>query len=122
MKLIHLLEPLWWVLFGAGGFVAALLLPGLVLGLFVLAPLGVISPDAVSHARMLGLVAHPIGRVVVAAIISLVLWHSAHHLRHFALDLGLQSQQALVSYVVYGLALLGTLAAVGAVAGLQPLS
>ena len=31
MRLIRLLEPLWWALFGAGGFAAAMVLPALLL-------------------------------------------------------------------------------------------
>ncbi len=122
MNLIHRIEPVLWLLFGAGAFLAAMVLPAVLLGMFILAPLGAFDPEAISHARMVALLANPVGRLIVAALISLVLWHSAHHLRHLALDFGLHSIEAPVSYTLYGLALLGTLAAISTVLSLQPLS
>lgn len=108
MSLIHRLEPLWWLLFGAGGFAAALFLPGLLLGL-ELGALGAFGEYATSYHRVHGLVANLFGRVILAAVLSLVFWHSAHHLRHFALDLGLKRIEAVVAYTLYGLALVSTL-------------
>jgi fumarate reductase subunit D len=67
---------------------------------------------------MHGLATNPVGRVILAAVPSLVFWHAAHHLRHFALDLGLGGIHAQVAYVLYGLAALGTIASVAAVAAL----
>jgi fumarate reductase subunit D len=100
------------MLFGAGGAAAAAVLPALFFAVAVAAPLGWISPEAISHHRMYGLAANPIARLVLAAVISLTFWHSAHHLRHFAID------ESLLCYVLYGLALAGTVAAVAAVAAL----
>jgi fumarate reductase subunit D len=106
------------MLFGAGGAAAAAVLPALFFAVAVAAPLGWISPEAISHHRMYGLAANPIARLVLAAVISLTFWHSAHHLRHFAIDLGLRRVELLLCYVLYGLALAGTVAAVAAVAAL----
>jgi fumarate reductase subunit D len=117
VRLIHRLEPIWWLLFGAGGFVAALILPGLVIGL-ELGALGAFGDYATSYHRVHGLVSNPAGRVILAGVLCLVFWHSAHHLRHFALDLGLKRIEALVAYGVYGLALLSSLATIAAVAAL----
>ncbi len=50
MKLIHKLEPLFWLLFGGGGFIAAFCLPGLLIGGGLLAPLGV-SESGLSYER-----------------------------------------------------------------------
>lgn len=118
MKWIHRLEPLWWLLFGAGGVVGSIVLVPLFFGLAVAAPLGWIPAEAVSFHRMHGLAANPAGRVILAAVPSLVFWHAAHHLRHFALDLGLGHIQAPLAYALYGLAALGTLASVAAAAAL----
>lgn len=108
MKLIHRLEPFWWLLFGAGGFAAALLLPALLFGIAIAAPQGWFSEYAISYQRMYGLTTNPVGRLLLLALISLTFWHSAHHLRHLAFDLGLRRFQGLVGYGLYGLALLGT--------------
>lgn len=118
MSLIHRLEPLFWALFGAGGFLAALLLPGLMFGLLIAAPLGLFDPGATAHHRMHGLAANPLGRLILFATISLVLWHAAHHIRHLLLDLGLRRLEGPICYVAYGLAGLGTLAAASAVVAL----
>lgn len=118
MSLIHRLEPLFWILFGAGGFVAALFFPALLLGLTLAGPLGLFGSYATDYHRMYGLVANPLGRLLVFAIISLALWHAAHHLRHLLLDLGLKPVEGLVCYALYGLALAGTVATLGAVASL----
>ena len=118
MKWIHRLEPLWWLLFGAGGFAAALLLPGFLFGVTIAAPQSWFSEYATSYQRMHGLAANPLGRGLLVVLISLTFWHSAHHLRHLALDLGLGRIQAPVSYGLYGLALLGTLLTVSVVAAL----
>lgn len=106
------------MLFGAGGAAAATVLPALFFAVAVAAPLGWISPEAISHHRMHGLVSNPIARVVLAATLSLTFWHAAHHLRHFAIDLGFRRAEGVVCLVFYGLALVGTLAAVAAVAAL----
>ncbi len=107
--MIHRLEPVWWFLFGAGGFVAAFTLPALIIGVFLLGPLGVFE-TGLAYERMVGLVSHPIGRVFMIVAVSLTLWHCAHHVRHFALDLGVTGLGP--AYAAYGFALLGTLAAV----------
>ena len=119
MNAIHRLEPLWWLLFGAGGFVAALLLPALVFGLGIAGAHGWISADyAMSFQRMHDLAANPLGRGLLTAIVSLTLWHSAHHLRHFALDMGFHAHESAVSVGLYALALAGTLCTVSLVAAL----
>ncbi len=118
MSLIHRLEPLWWLLFGAGGFAAALLLPGLLFGITIAAPQNWFSEYALSYQRLHALAANPLGRALLVGLISLTFWHSAHHLRHFALDMGLGRVQGLVSFALYGFALLGTLLSLSLVAAL----
>ncbi|MEE2702753.1 MAG: fumarate reductase subunit FrdD [Myxococcota bacterium] len=118
MRLIYRLEPLFWLLFGAGGFAAALILPALLFGLTIAGPMGWLSDYAVSYHRVRGLVANPIGGPIVAAVASLVLWHGAHHTRHFLLDLGFARLHAPVAFGLYGLALLGTGASFAALAAL----
>ena len=87
-------------------------------GLTIAAPLGWFSDYATSYHRMHGLAANPVGQLVVVVVASLVLWHAALHLRHFCLDLGLSRLHAPLAYLLYGLALVGTLASVRTVAGL----
>jgi fumarate reductase subunit D len=115
---IHRLEPIWWLLFGAGGFATALFLPGLLLGFSLGTPLGWWSDYAVSYHRVRALVANPIGGPLIALLLSLMAWHSAHHLRHFALDIGWKRLEMPISIALYGLAAVTTLASFAAVARL----
>jgi fumarate reductase subunit D len=104
------IEPLPWLLFSAGGVVAALFLPVLVL-LFGLAfPLGWISPPEYDDLR--GLLDGPLTRVLLLAVFMLSLFHWAHRFRYTLYD-GLQIQHltALIAALCYGGAVVGTVAA-----------
>ena len=114
-----MLEPLWWMLFGAGGFAAALVLPALLFGITLAFPLGWFGDDLSTFQRMRVLFGNPVGQGLLIAVFSLTFWHSAHHLRHFALDLGLGGQGTAVSFLLYGGALVATLATVGIVGSLS---
>ncbi|PYN44887.1 MAG: fumarate reductase subunit D [Candidatus Rokuibacteriota bacterium] len=100
-------EPFWWLLFAAGGMVAALLVPVhlLVQGLAV--PLGWTS---ISHARMLALAAQPLVKLYLFALIALPLYHWAHRFRFILEDLGLRGLRTPIALLSYGAAVLGTVA------------
>ena len=103
------LEPLLWLLFSAGGVVAALVIPVLLL-LFGLAfPLGLSPP---SHEHMLAVLGHPLSRVTIFVSCTLLLFHSAHRVR-FTLYDGLQIKHLneLIVLVCYGGVLVGIVAA-----------
>jgi len=51
----------------------------------------------------------------IALLLSLMAWHSAHHLRHFVLDIGLKRFEMPLASALYGLAALTTLASLIAV-------
>lgn len=118
MSLIHRLEPLWWLLFGAGGFAAALVLPALLLVVGLAFPLGWFGDPTTTFHRMHTLFGNPVGQLVLIAVFSLTFWHAAHHTRHFALDLGMHELETPLSYLLYGGALVATLATVGIVGAL----
>jgi fumarate reductase subunit D len=104
-------EPFLWLLFSAGGVVAALTVPVL-LFLFGLAfPLGWV--DAPSYAELHGLVRNPLTRLVVVGLSALMLMHAAHRLRHTIRDgLQLQHYSNAIAFACYGAAGLGTLYAI----------
>ncbi len=119
MKTLMLrLEPPIWVLFGLGMMVAALLYPGWLLVVGLAQPLGVLSAEALSYERALGLAAHPIGRLVLVAAIALPLWGGAHHVRHVAIDFGGIARDVAFGSLCYAVALAGSVLAVLAVARL----
>ncbi len=96
-------EPLLWALFSSGGTLAALVLPALVFLLWIAAPLGWI--DAAVYLRFGDLARHPLGRLVLFAIISLSLFHWAHRFRYALYDgLQLYHLNRLIAVVTYGVA------------------
>src|SRR5258708_492453 len=80
-------EPLLWLLFSAGGVVAAMLIP-IHRCLFGLAfPLGWLNGP--SYRRLLELVRHPFTRLYLCVLCTLSLFHWAHRFRYTMYD-GLQ--------------------------------
>jgi fumarate reductase subunit D len=103
-------EPFLWLLFSAGGVVAALVLP-IMLVLFGLAfPLGWIAPP--EHARLSALFGNPLLRVALFAAFALSLVHAAHRFRYTLYD-GLQIKHLneVIALLCYGGAVVGTVAA-----------
>ncbi|MBI2821126.1 MAG: fumarate reductase subunit D [Acidobacteria bacterium] len=104
------IEPLLWLLFSAGGVVAALMLPSL-LFLFGLAfPLGWLPPP--SHEHLLAVLRNPLVRAVVLLLCALSLFHWAHRFRYTLYD-GLQIKHLseLINLFCYGGAVVGSVVA-----------
>jgi fumarate reductase subunit D len=103
-------EPLVWLMFSAGGVIAAVLLPSLVL-LFGLAfPLGWLGPP--NHEHLLAVLTHPVTFVVLLGAFVLMLVHSAHRFRYTLYD-GLQiKRKRTVAVLCYGAAIAGSVATV----------
>jgi fumarate reductase subunit D len=103
-------EPFLWVLFSAGGVLAALMIPAL-LFLFGLAfPLGWLTPP--DYAHLLGTLRNPLTRIVLFLLCSLSLCHWAHRFR-FTLYDGLQIKHLneVIMAACYGAVVAGTAAA-----------
>jgi fumarate reductase subunit D len=105
--MMHRLTPLLWLLFSAGGTVAALLFPIhlFITGLAV--PLGWLEPPR--YEALYGLLRHPLARLYVFVLVSLPLFHWAHRFRYTLYDgLQLKHLTTLVAVLCYGAALAGT--------------
>jgi succinate dehydrogenase subunit D len=104
------LEPFLWLLFSAGGVLAALFLPVLVLLFGLIFPLGWLSPP--SHDHLLAVLRHPLTRVVLFLVCALGLFHAAHRFRYTLYD-GLQIKHLheIVNPVCYGGAGVGSIVA-----------
>jgi fumarate reductase subunit D len=103
-------EPFLWLLFSAGGMVAALLVPVHLL-LFGLAfPLGWL--DGPGYGQLLALVQHPLAKLYLFVLCALPLFHWAHRFRYTIYD-GLQIKHLneVINVICYGGAILGTVAA-----------
>ena len=101
------IEPLLWLLFSAGGVLAALLGPILLLLFGVAFPLGWLSPP--SHEHLLSVLRHPLARVFLFAFCALSLVHGAHRFRYTLYD-GLQIKHLneFVNFLCYGGAIVGS--------------
>jgi fumarate reductase subunit D len=95
--------PLWWLLFSAGGVVAAMLMPVAIAVTGIAVPAGWVSPET-----LLELVRHPVGRLVLFVVVSLSLFHWAHRFRYALVDLGL-GPVGRRAWLFYGTAFIGTL-------------
>lgn len=102
------IEPIVWLMFSAGGVLAAVLLPVLIF-LFALAyPLGWLSPP--DHDHLASVLGNPVTVLVLLVVFVLLPVHSAHRFRYTLYD-GLQiKQQRLVAVLCYGTAVVGTVA------------
>jgi fumarate reductase subunit D len=104
------IEPLLWLLFSAGGVLAALLAPILLFIFGVAIPLGWIAPPP--HQHLLAVFGHPLARIVVFLLCMLSLFHAAHRFRYTLYD-GLQIKHLneLINPLCYGAAIVGSLVA-----------
>lgn len=102
-------EPLFWGLFSAGGFVAALLVPVHVAILGIAFATGWLPDAALSYGRVVHLVQNPLTKLYLLALVSLPLFHWAHRFR-FVLhhQLGIHGGKRLVAAALYGAAVAGT--------------
>jgi fumarate reductase subunit D len=100
------MEPFLWLLFSAGGVLAALLIPILLLLFGIAFPLGWMSPP--SHAHVQAVLGHPLTRVVLFLLCVLALLHAAHRFRYTLYD-GLQIKHLneLINLLCYGGVLVG---------------
>ncbi len=99
--------PLPWLLFSAGGVLAALFLPVLMLLVGIAFPLGLIS--APKHDHVHGLLSNPLTLLVLLGVFALSLFHWAHRFRYGLQD-GLQIKHLdkPLAGLCYGIALAGT--------------
>jgi fumarate reductase subunit D len=106
-------EPMFWGLFSAGGFVAALVLPIFVAILGVAFPVGLLPRDALTYERVADLVRNPLAKLFLLALVSLPLFHWAHRFRYTVHhQFGVHGLKRLVAVACYGTAVAGTALAV----------
>ncbi len=101
------ITPFLWLLFSAGGTVAALLFPVHLFLTGLAFPLGWL--EAPRYEILHGLLKHPVTRLYLLVLISLPLFHWAHRFRYTLYDgLQLKHLTELIAVLCYGTALLGT--------------
>ena len=103
-------EPFLWLLFSAGGVVAALLIPIQLFLLLLAFPLGWLASPG--YQSLLALVSHPLARLYLFVLCALPLFHWAHRFRYTLYD-GLQIKHLneLINTFCYGGAIVGSVVA-----------
>ena len=96
-------EPFWWALFGAGGMVAALLMPITILITSVLVATGMVTAQGLYK-----LLENPLARLYLFVLIWLSLFHGSHRTLTTLAELGLKGIRGLLAVLCYGGAIVGT--------------
>ncbi|HET7526177.1 MAG TPA: fumarate reductase subunit FrdD [Burkholderiaceae bacterium] len=103
--------PIFWLLFGAGGMLSALLGTVLVFITGLAVPLGWGLPtDWMSYPRSLGFAQHWLGKAFLFVVIALFAWHAVHRILHSLHDVGVHAGMA-AKLVCYGTAAVITVVA-----------
>jgi fumarate reductase subunit D len=104
------LEPMLWLMFSAGGVLAALFIPALLLLFGLVFPLGLVKPP--SHEALLGLLSYQLTKVFLLVLCTLALFHWAHRFRYTLYD-GLQIKHLneIINLFCYGGAIAGSITA-----------
>jgi len=106
-------EPVFWLLFGAGGMLSALLGPVLVFITGIAVPLGLLLPTSLlDHATVLAFARHPLGKLALLAVVALFMFHGCHRLLHSLHDLGLHTGRWAPLFFYGSAALASALAAI----------
>ena len=101
-------EPIWWSLFSAGGMVAAMVLPILIVITGILVPFGLAGDNPLNFERIYTAASHPLIKLILFVVIALPLFHWAHRFRFTLVDVGLKSMSTIISILCYGGAIAGT--------------
>jgi fumarate reductase subunit D len=103
--------PIFWLLFGAGGMLSALLGTMLVFITGLAVPLGwPLRSELMSYPHMLAFAQNWVGKGLVFVVIALFAWHAMHRIFHSLHDVGIHTGAAAKA-VCYGGALLITVVA-----------
>ena len=96
--------PWFWLPFGAGGMLAALTGPALVLITGLMAPTGTgLAPGFMAFARASAFARHPLGKLILLGVIALFLWHGAERIYLTLRDMHVAGKSALM-WMCYGTA------------------
>ena len=95
-------------MFSAGGVMAALFIPAIVLTTGFLLPTEDATVAAERYQQLNGAAGWWPVKIVLFGVISLSMFHCAHRIRHTLMDLGLRAFTGLLMLICYIAALAGT--------------
>lgn len=95
-------SPIFWLLFGGGGMLAALFGSMLVFITGIAVPLGFTLPsDLMSYPHMLAFAQNWLVKIFLLAVIALFAWHAAHRILCSLHDLGIH-KGVVAKTIFYG--------------------
>jgi fumarate reductase subunit D len=104
------MEAMFWLLFSAGGMMAAFLFPIHVVILGIATAAGWLPEDAFSYERIVRFVGNPLVKLYLWGLVSLPLYHWAHRFRYIVHhQLGIHGGKRLIAFACYGTAVAGTI-------------
>ena len=111
MKMARSNEAFWWSLFSAGGVMAALFVPVLVIVTGLLLPFGEAEGFGAGYEEVHRVVSFWAVRLVTFVVFFLTFFHCAHRIRHILMDIGLRAASRSLFFACYGAAVVGTVLA-----------
>ena len=113
----------WWIMFGTGGVIAAVLLPVHILVQGVIGPLNIVPVVDRHYDTWTGILGNPFVKLYLLALIAFPFFHFAHRLRFLLVDLGVPAARGVPAQVVfYGGAVVVTLATIYVLLTTVPIS
>jgi fumarate reductase subunit D len=97
-------HTLSWALFGAGGMVAALLLPVHILIQGILGPLGIVPVVDHQYETFARALSNPLVKLYIIVLVALPMWHWAHRFQFWLHHIGVHVGRRVLPPLMYGIA------------------
>jgi len=105
------IASMFWGLFSLGGFVVALLLPVFIVMNSLAYAFAFVSADTITYRGMLTWIASPITKLFLVVVVGGSLFHAMHRIKYILYDFGAARHKSVIEPLVYGIAAVGTVAA-----------
>ncbi len=95
-------EPMYWLMFGAGGMVASIVLPSIMIILIVAGIQGDVNGGLLNFEQVKGLFGNWFLSICLFGIVFLLSFYALHRMHHSSHDFGIHSK--ITWYIAYGTA------------------
>lgn len=95
-------EPMYWLMFGAGGMVASMVLPAIMVVLIAAGLYGDGITEYLNYTQVTAIFGNWLLSLVVFGVVFLLSFYALHRMHHSSHDFGIHSK--LTWYIAYGTA------------------
>lgn len=95
-------EPMYWLMFGAGGMVASIVLPSIMVILIIAGIQGDVNDGLLNFDQVSGLFGNWFLSICLFGIVFLLSFYALHRMHHSSHDFGIHSK--ITWYIAYGTA------------------